>query len=343
MKVKSMVRSVLAAVLLVAFASGAVARDEPASVVPTWTTLGTAGGPVTFAERSQPANLLSVGNDRIVVDCGDGCTERLAGAGVSPMAVKTVIISHLHQDHVAGLYGLISLRWMMGAPTPITIYGPPGIDQLVDGIRRSLAPSEKIGLPSGAPSPLALSDMVRVVVVNDGADFMVGGMRVRAVRNSHFDESGQPAANGSVSLSYRFDAGGRAIGYTGDTGPSDAVTRLFTGVGLIVSEAADLRGAQAAINAPNSPVPPAARAGLIRHIAEHHLTPAQAGAMAATAGAHCLVLTHLSISVPTAIGAPALEADARSKFAGSVSVARDLDRFVAPLPEARSPGDCSAR
>jgi ribonuclease BN (tRNA processing enzyme) len=65
--------------------------------------------------------------------------------------------------------------------------------------------------------------------------------------------------------------------------------------------------------------------------------------MAATAGAHCLVLTHLSISVPTAIGAPALEADARSKFAGSVSVARDLDRFVAPLPEARSPGDCSAR
>jgi ribonuclease BN (tRNA processing enzyme) len=342
-KVKSMVRSVLAAVLLAAFASGAVAKDEPASLVPTWTTLGTAGGPVTFAERSQPANLLSAGNDRIVVDCGDGCTERLAGAGVSPVAVRTVVISHLHQDHVAGLYGLISLRWMMGAPTAITIYGPPGIEELVDGINRSLVPSEKIGLPSGAPSPLALSDMVKVVVVNDGADFTVGGVRVRAVRNSHFDEKGQPAANGSVSLSYRFDASGRAIGYTGDTGPSDAVTRLFTGVGLIVSEAADLRGAEAAINAPNSPVPPAARAGLVRHIAEHHLTPAQAGAMAAAAGARCLVLTHLSISVPTAVGAPALEADARSKFAGSVSVARDLDRFVTPLPEARSPSDCAAR
>ncbi len=338
-----MVRSTLAAVLLVVFASGAVAKDEPAPLAPIWTTLGTAGGPVTFAERSQPANLLSIGNDRMVIDCGDGCTERLAGAGVSPMAVRTVIISHLHQDHVAGLYGLIGLRWMMGAPTAITIYGPPGIDELVDGIERSLAPSEKIGLPSGARSPLALSDMVKVVVVNDGANVMVGGTRVRAVRNSHFDEGGQPAANGSVSLSYRFDANGRAIGYTGDTGPSDAVTRLFTGVGLIVSEAADLRAAEAAINAPNSPVPPAARAGLVRHIAEHHLTPAQAGAMAATAGARCLVLTHLSISGPTAMAAPALQADARGKFTGSISIARDLDRFVAPLPEARSPGDCAAR
>jgi ribonuclease BN (tRNA processing enzyme) len=222
----------------------------------------------------------------------------------------------------------------------LTIYGPPGTSDLVEGIERSIVPSEKIGLPSGAPSPLALSAMVKVVTVDDGADLTLGDLRVRAVRNTHFDEGGKPAANGSVSLSYRFDAGAATVGYTGDTGPSDAVTRLFAGAGLIVSEAADLRSAAAAINAPNSPVPVAARAGLLRHIADHHLTPAQAGTMASAAGAKCLVLTHLSISVPTAKVAPALEEEARHAFSGSVVVARDLDRFAVPsvgAPDCRMP------
>jgi ribonuclease BN (tRNA processing enzyme) len=186
--------------------------------------------------------------------------------------------------------------------------------------------------------------MITVVTLVDGSDTDIGGIRVRAVRNTHFDENGVPADNGTQSLSYRFDVADLAIGYTGDTGPSDAVTKLFNGAGLIVSEAADLKAAAVAINAPNSPVPPAARAGLIHHIAAHHLSPDQAGAIAASAGARCLVLTHLSISVPTAEAAPELEADARRTFTGSVRVARDLDRFAATAASGPPPpGGCLIR
>lgn len=315
------------AVLLLGAAAPTVA--PPVS----WTTLGTAGGPVVFAERSQPANLLSVGDRHWVIDCGDGCTERLAAAGVSAAQVGTVVISHLHQDHVAGLAGLIGLRWMQAAPTPLTIYGPPGIDTVVAGIERSIEPSQRIGLPSGAPSPLPLASMIRVVTLEDGSDLRIDGIRLRAVRNTHFDEDGTPAVNGTQSLSLRFDTTRNAIGFTGDTGPSTAVARLFDGVGLIVSEAADLKGAEAAIDAPDSPVPSGARAGLLHHIAEHHLTPEQAGSLATAAHAQCLVLTHLSISVPTNAAAPALTAATHTTFAGSVTVAHDLDRFAAAPPD----------
>jgi ribonuclease BN (tRNA processing enzyme) len=324
----------LAVVLCAAiWSSASTAVDAPATPAMTWTTLGTAGGPVVFAERSQPANLLSAGDRHWIVDCGDGCVERLAATGVTPAQVSTLLISHLHEDHVGGLGGFIGLRWMLAARTPLTIYGPPGIEAKVAGIIQSLAPAEMIGLPSGAPSPLPLAAMIKVITLRDGADIIADGIRVRAVRNTHFDEGGAPVENGTQSLSYRFDLGSEAIGFTGDTGPSTSVTHLFDGAALIVSEAADLRSAAAAINAPASPVPVAARPGLIRHIAEHHLTPEQAGAMATAAHARCLVLTHLSIAVPTANAAPALLADARTTFAGSVAVANDLDRFAAsPAP-----------
>jgi len=295
-----------------------------------WTTLGTAGGPVVFAERSQPANLLTVGNDDMLVDCGDGCVERLAAAGVTAAQIDTVFVSHLHQDHVAGLAGLIGLRWMQGAGRPLTIYGPPGTDAMVRSIVQSIEPSARIGLPGGRRSPLALDGMVHVVTLTSGADVTVHSIRVRAVRNTHFDENGVPPDNGTQSLSYRFDIGDAAIGFTGDTGPSDAVTRLFEGVGLIVSEAADLKSAAAAIDAPGSPVPVAARAGLLRHIEDHHLTPEQAGRMAAADHARCLVLTHLSISTPTAEVAPRLTTEAHATFPRQVFVAHDLDRFVVP-------------
>lgn len=54
------------------------------------------------------------------------------------------------------------------------------------------------------------------------------------------------------SLSYRFDLGHRSITYTGDTGPSDAVTRLAQGSDMLVSEVIALEPI----------VPRSARAGL---------------------------------------------------------------------------------
>jgi ribonuclease BN (tRNA processing enzyme) len=92
-----------------------------------WTTLGTQGGPILDAKRSQPANLLVVNGKPWLVDCGDGALERLAAAGYRPLQVKTVFISHLHMDHIGGLQGLIGLRWFgTGKHTLFTIYGPPG-------------------------------------------------------------------------------------------------------------------------------------------------------------------------------------------------------------------------
>ena len=292
----------------------------------SWTTLGTAAGPVLSAERSQPANLLLVDGKPWLVDCGDGALERLAAAGFRAAQVETVYISHLHMDHIGGLQALLGLRWMQSASTVLTIYGPPGTDAVVAGLVQSLKPVSLI--EGGKTNRMSPDQLVKVVIVDDGDDRTLGGVRVRAVRNSHFDdEPGHPADNGTESLSYRFDYQGRAIGYTGDTGPSDAVARLEQGVDVLVSEVIDLGPVVANLDRAMSSMPPKAREALINHLKTQHLTPRDAGTMASQAGARHLVFTHLGIVGATDSTAPKLVSEAQITYSGPVSVAHDLDTF----------------
>ncbi|KLU36984.1 hypothetical protein AB595_10050 [Massilia sp. WF1] len=328
MNYKSIANAVL---LLCAAATANLAHADnmtPGSAM-TWTTLGTAGGPVAHAERSQPANLLKVHAASWLVDCGDGAVERLSAAGLQAAKVSHVFISHLHMDHIGGLQGLIGLRWMTNAPGILTIYGPRGTDALVAGIVHSMQPSAGVTVAlQGGKAHRRPEDTVKVVILEDGSDIRVDDVRVRTVRNSHFDtQAGVPATSSTDSLSYRFDGAADAIGYTGDTGVSPAVTGLFKGVGMVVSEVIDLDGTIANINGPHSPMPPEMRKGLIEHLKTQHLTPQQAGALAQQAGAKRLVLTHLAIDGPTDKVAPVLVAGARQAFGAEVRVAHDLDSF----------------
>jgi ribonuclease BN (tRNA processing enzyme) len=294
----------------------------------SWITLGTQGGPIPSGERSEPANLLVVDGQPWIVDCGDGAMDRLAAAGFKPAQVDIAFISHLHVDHIGGLSALIGLRWFTGTKDVLTIYGPPGTDVLVKGIVQSLTPTVRIGLGVGPSGPTP-EQLTRVVIVQDGSDLNVNGVHVRAVRNSHFDDSGaQSHDNGSQSLSYRYDYKGYGIGYTGDTGPSDTVARLEQGADLLVSEVIDLPAMTAFIRqVPDAVQPPQAKSAIIHHFETQHLTPEEAGAIAARAGVRRLVFTHLSIPGSTNAEAPKLVGEAHETFKGEVAVAHDLDRF----------------
>lgn len=308
------------------------AAQAPAAGQPLrWITLGTNGGPIANKLRSEPANLLLVAGKPWLVDCGDGAMEQLAKAGFQARQIDYVFISHLHLDHTGGLQGFIGLRWMTGAQTLVTIYGPPGIQQLVDGIVQSLQPSVRISAnePMKGMPP---AQMVKVVTVQNSSSQQVAGVEVRTARNSHFDSAaGKPLDNGSQSLSYRFDHGGRVIVYTGDTGPSPAVTQLGQGADLLVSEVIDLATmTQALKNTPGMPsMPEAGNQEMIDHFVRQHISPREVGKMATTAGVKKVVFTHLSI-LPTATVAaigPKLIAEAHETFKGDVVVAQDLDQF----------------
>ena len=141
-------------------------------------------------------------------------------------------------------------------------------------------------------------------------------------------EEGHPADDGSQSLSYRFDYNGYAIGFTGDTGPSDAVARLERGADLLVSEVMDVP-AMIAVHTQGAGVtyPPQVKAAIVQHFETQHLTPQEAGKIAAAAGVRRLVFTHQGIPARTDAEAEKLIREAHETFTGEVIVAHDLDRF----------------
>ena len=294
----------------------------------TWVTLGTTGGPIPNPTRSQPANAAVIGRDIFLFDTGDGAAGQLASAGFRLDDVRGVFLSHLHLDHSAGLQGIIGLRWMNAMPGPFRIYGPVGTRALVDGILASMAPAREAGF--GLRNNFG-SHPVEVDVVEIGAGSPVEiqpGITVAAVENSHYSfEPGSAQASHSKSLSFRLEGRGCSIVYTGDTGPSAAVTVLARNADLLVSEVQDLAQVEQAIRrqSPNMQAP--MFASLMEHLRLHHLSPEQVGEMASAAHVGNVVLTHM---VP---GPPGAQADGifaprvRSKYDGPVTVAVDLQRF----------------
>lgn len=167
---------IAAAALLSATPQLAVGQIAPAA--PGWTTLGTMGGPVPSATRSQPANLLTFGGDAWLVDCGDGTAGQLAKARMPLPRVKAVLLSHLHADHSGGLGAVLALRFQANIPGRLKIYGPPGTRDLVAGLIGSLGPLHMLSSGLGSSRPPA--DMVEVEELKDGDRFALGQIMVTA-------------------------------------------------------------------------------------------------------------------------------------------------------------------
>ena len=78
----------------------------------TVTLLGT-GSPMPDPNRAGPATLISAGDEHVLVDAGRGVLMRLAGAGVGPLQLSAVLLTHLHSDHITDLNDVITTRWIM--------------------------------------------------------------------------------------------------------------------------------------------------------------------------------------------------------------------------------------
>ena len=90
-------------------------------------TLGTASALPT-ANRYPSAHILTVRERFFLIDCGEGAQMQMRKAGVSLGKIDNIFISHLHGDHVFGLFGLLSTLAMMGRTTPLYIHAPYQLD-----------------------------------------------------------------------------------------------------------------------------------------------------------------------------------------------------------------------
>lgn len=298
---------------------------------PVLVTLGTGGGPIVQTKRSQPANAIVAGGLVYLFDTGEG-TQRALRAAELPLAkVRAVFLTHHHLDHVGGLGPIIVNRWILGLKQPLLIFGPPGTRELVAGLVAAAAPTERAPLRLGGGTSVPLSS----TVVAADADAVVGDrpveiyrddrIRVLAIKLDHFHHADGSRDTVAQSFGFRIETGGRSIVISGDTGPSAALEKLAQGADLLLSEVMDRPAIAAAVG--KIEMPPAARAGFLRHMDLDHLTPVQVGDIAARAGVKAVVLTHLVPGLDGEQDTSGYTAGLSRHFSGPVTVANDGDRF----------------
>lgn len=87
------------------------------------TFLGTSSA-VPTKKRNHPAVLIRHEGDYLLFDCGEGTQRQFNIAGISPMKVKSIFITHWHGDHVLGLPGIIQSFSFEDRGKELNIFGP---------------------------------------------------------------------------------------------------------------------------------------------------------------------------------------------------------------------------
>jgi ribonuclease Z len=88
------------------------------------------------SKRFPTAHLLHAGERFFLIDCGEGTQIRLRQYGINPSRIHHIFISHLHGDHVFGLFGLLSSLGMMGRKVPLKLYGPEALEDYVSSYNK---------------------------------------------------------------------------------------------------------------------------------------------------------------------------------------------------------------
>jgi len=77
------------------------------------------------------SQLLKMREHYFLIDCGEGAQKQLRRSKTKFSRINNIFISHLHGDHFFGLVGLLSSFHLLGRTTPLTIYGPPKLKEIV--------------------------------------------------------------------------------------------------------------------------------------------------------------------------------------------------------------------
>jgi len=270
--------------------------------------LGTMAGPVLNSARVMASQVLFVNGRAYMIDCGYGAVARMTELGIRPPEIAAVFITHHHSDHNADYASLINMAWVQTITGQMNVIGPPPmlrIHESAIALQR-----EDIDIRIKATGRPAIEKSFAVREIGEaGVVYTDDRVKVTSVLVDH--------APFTVALGYRFDTADSSIVFSGDTGPSAALTALAKGADTLVHEAMYVPGIEAML-AKRSYVPPYLRQFLLKG----HTTAEDAGRVAAAAGVRRLVLTHL---LPGDEGIPdeVWRAEAAKHFKGEIVVGKD--------------------
>jgi ribonuclease Z len=107
----------------------------------------------------------------LLIDCGEGTQIALREKGWSFKPINTILLTHFHADHIAGLPGFLLTMGNSDRTEPVRIIGPKGTPRMIAAVR-TLAPELPFNLEV-------------IEIESSEQTFHVDGMDITAFRVNH--------------------------------------------------------------------------------------------------------------------------------------------------------------
>ncbi len=137
------------------------------------------GAPPPTPQKSGPCNVIVKGGKLYLVDAARHAATQIVKSGFHVNSVDHLFFTHFHSDHYTGFGEFFISRWIMGASTPLKVYGPSPVEEIVE---RMLHYYEyDIDLRANEGKPRAGTE-IEVTVLEPGDAFEVDGIAIRVDR-----------------------------------------------------------------------------------------------------------------------------------------------------------------
>lgn len=277
---------------------------------------GTKGGPRLIQGGSWPTSSALVLDGKVyLIDAGLGVTRQFVEAGFGYEQLETVFITHHHSDHNLELGGLVYTSWV-GAPAhQINLFGPPGLNRLMDHFIESQAFDINIRIHDEGLQDIrecfscheypACHDYTKGVVFEDD------NLKVEALRVQH------PPVTDCFAL--KFETATTKIVFGADTAYFPPIADFAQDCDILVHEAMHLGGAKIICDLLKQTKPK-----LWDHFMASHTPCEDVGRIAAAANCKTLVLNHFVPEIGFHASADDYKKAIRSTFTGTVVIGQDL-------------------
>ena len=291
-------------------------------------TTGT-GAPLPDPKRVGPQAVVVAGDQMLVFDTGPGSTRNLALTGLNISSVNALFLTHYHSDHISDLGEFMLQHWTgTGATEPLKIYGPPGVEEVVDGFLAAYRLDRGYRIDHHGADVMPPSGFGGVAHTFDlGTDLMSSDVVYEAgdVQVIAFNVDHPPVV---PAVGFRVNYKDRSVMITGDTIYSDSLIHHAMGADLMVSDSLNHKMSQwiadAGQDMDNN------LSSVSEDIQESHIRPEEAALVAKEAGVPVLIITHVLPPVPDQLINPFLR-DARAIYSGELRMANDGTLISLPV------------
>ena len=257
--------------------------------------LGTSGA-IPSAARDNTALVFYSPEEVVLVDCSGSPYQKILKAGLDPMRVTSLIVTHRHVDHLYGIPSLAHNMGLAGRRATLQVYALPETMRILNGFMDLFPLEEKM------PYRIELHE----IPPKEGFPVLQAkGFRIHSTPVKH----GAP----NIGLRVQFDAPAErgAVVYSCDTSPCPSLIALARGADILIHEATFLHSHAA------------------RAASDGHTTGYQAGEVAAQAGVKRLILCHFEAPLHDQV--EELRREACQAYSGPVEIPEEFQEYRAGL------------